>query len=188
MPLPTVTSVPTPVPTVTHVPTLGYVVLDPALATASSDYGNSYVPASAFDSDNATSWNGCCTGYPNQWLQYSFPSAHTVTVYKIMTTHEECPVAWVFQGSNDGNTWSTVHNVTGQACHDYTFLSYTVSWPGSYVYYRWYFSQGVGGNSNGMQVRDINIVVSYTFGGLHEMALCFVCVCVCCEDWRGAVR
>jgi hypothetical protein len=141
-------------------------VLDASRATASSFWNapgapqegaSGWTPNFAFDGNAATGWDGCCSSYPNQWIQYSFESAATVTSYEIMTQSGECPVAWQFQGSNDGTTWSTVDTVTGQSCHASSFVLYAVASPGPYVHYRWLFSQGVGGNSNGYRILEIKM-------------------------------
>ena len=141
-------------------------MLDPSGATAIS-FTSTYTPSKAFDTDLGSYWDGCCTGYPNQWLQYSFPSAVTVTSYQIMTLTSECPAAWQFQGSNNGTTWSTIDTVTGQVCHEYSFEAYDVASPGLYVNYRWLFSQATGGG-NGYRIREIQMM-----GHNHGLLLTF---------------
>ena len=132
-------------------------LLEPSRATTVHYSSSSYTPYKAFDDDVGTYWDGCCTGYPNQWLEYSFTSAVTVITYKIMTMTSECPAAWHFQGSMNGTAWSTIDTVTGQVCHEYSFESYVVSSPGSYVHYRWVFNQATSGG-NGYRIREINMM------------------------------
>lgn len=114
--------------------------------TASNSGNQMYFPsAQAFDGDYNTLWNGCCTGWPKQWLAYQFPSIQSVCEYSFITDVEECPVSWQFQGSNGGSSWTTLDSRTVQvseACHPNKKRHYTVSSPGNYTHYRFYFTQG----------------------------------------------
>jgi len=72
----------------------------------------------AFDSNSATKWfagNGVKTG----WIAYQFAAAasHIVTSYALTSANDvptRNPSAWQLQGSNDGQTWTTLDTRTGQ--------------------------------------------------------------------------
>ena len=110
--------------------------------------------------------------FPDAWLRYDFPVAKIVTTYEVMTQLKECPAAWHLQGSNDGEYWFTIHKVTGQGCHANTFQSYAVTSPGSYIYYRWQFSQATPtpgtGSTDGYRILEIKMQGFQ--GGIYEMA------------------
>jgi hypothetical protein len=117
----------------------------------------SAAPLLAFDGQSDTWWDGCCSGYPNQWLAYQFTSSQPIASYGFITEDGECPVAWTLEGSNDGSTWTTLDSQTGQTCHDGTEVQYAVSNIQSFTNYKWVFSQGVGGNANGYRIQDIRM-------------------------------
>eukprot|EP00930_Biecheleria_cincta_P001750 TRINITY_DN102854_c0_g1_i1.p1 TRINITY_DN102854_c0_g1~~TRINITY_DN102854_c0_g1_i1.p1 ORF type:complete len:584 (-),score=102.03 TRINITY_DN102854_c0_g1_i1:58-1809(-) len=130
--------------------------------TSSNNETARYFPASqAFDGKNDTTWNGCCSGWPNQWLGYEFPSVERVDGYSFVTAEAECPVSWTFQGSNDGNSWSILDNRTlnaTHACHPGSAAQYLVSAPGNHTHYKWQFSQGTPGKGvNGYRIREVDM-------------------------------
>ena len=88
------------------------------------------------------------TLYPSQWLQYEFTQPYTLTGYSVATEDGECPGAWTFEAYHDG-AWEVLDTQSGQQCHQGTFEEYSVSSEYAYSKYRWSFTQGVGGNSNG---------------------------------------
>lgn len=131
--------------------------LDGTLASAISEYSGNELDY-AFDSDSSTYADLCCTGYPAQWLAYEFSEATSVSAYSMMTTSEECPVDWTFQGWDDaGGVWVTLDTQTGQGCDDYVTYTYTLSSTESYQKYQWDITAGEGGNSNGYQIRELGL-------------------------------
>lgn len=135
-----------------------------------SGSGSNYFPAyMAFDGNLDTLWNGCCTGYPDQFIGYKFPSVQRVDKYSIITDASECPIAWTFEGSNDAGhdvasftaaTWTTILAETGQACHAGTAQNYDVT-PGDYSAYRWDFTDGTALTSGGNGYRIVEIAMYY---------------------------
>ena len=99
-------------------------------------------------------------GYPNQWLMHSFLTPTKVDRYSIATYWGECPVTWTLEGSNDSGefaAWEVIDTVSDQACHDKTAVYYDIDKPGAFTHYKWVFTEGVGGNSNGIIVREIEM-------------------------------
>ena len=95
--------------------------------SADSEYSDSTLSGAAYDGDVATGWDGCCAGYPDQELYYSFDSATRVGSYELVTADGECPVSWHVQIRNDDSSpWTTVQSVTGQECHAGTAVQYTL--------------------------------------------------------------
>ncbi|OLP98339.1 hypothetical protein AK812_SmicGene19221 [Symbiodinium microadriaticum] len=68
----------------------------------------------AFDGNMKKFWNGCCRGYPNQWLQYKFDSPTRITGYGLTTGSGECPSAWVFEGNSNGMVLREVRFFTNE--------------------------------------------------------------------------
>ncbi|CAE7345043.1 unnamed protein product, partial [Symbiodinium sp. CCMP2456] len=112
-------------------------------------------PDLAFDGNMKKFWNGCCRGYPNQWLQYKFDSPTRITGYGLTTGSGECPSAWVFEGSYDGSTFTRLDQHSGRGCSNYREQVYRLQNPSLQRIFRWRFSAGVGGNSNGMVLREV---------------------------------
>ena len=103
-------------------------------------------------------WAG--QGYPNQWLTYAFTEPTKVERYSIATGFGECPVAWTLEGSNEDTEdarWVIIDTVTGQVCHDREAVYYDIDTPGSFIRYKWVFTAGVGGNANGIIIREIKM-------------------------------
>jgi hypothetical protein len=76
------------------------------------------------------------------WLQYEFPvaktlSSYTITPWSADTFPARSPTAWQFQGSNNGSTWATLDSHSSYSSWVInTPTTFTVSSPGSYLYYR----------------------------------------------------
>eukprot|EP00931_Biecheleriopsis_adriatica_P073625 TRINITY_DN47874_c0_g1_i1.p1 TRINITY_DN47874_c0_g1~~TRINITY_DN47874_c0_g1_i1.p1 ORF type:complete len:1043 (-),score=134.68 TRINITY_DN47874_c0_g1_i1:72-2984(-) len=130
-------------------------------ATASSHYAQiegqagPAVAANAFDDEPSTWWDGCCTGYPDQWLALELKVVKTVYVYAFVTKNEGRPVAWTLEGSHDGNNYSTLDERTQQQLQEGVKKLYAVQWPGSYKYLRWHFTQGDSLNVLGYRIEDV---------------------------------
>jgi hypothetical protein len=73
----------------------------------------------AFDSDPSTSWDGCCSGYPNQEISFTLDSADVaVTGYEFSTQVGECPGAWILEAADGASgPWVTVDSQSEQGCH-----------------------------------------------------------------------
>lgn len=102
--------------------------------------------ACAFDQNPYTVWDGCCSGYPFQDLQYVYDRPQKMLSYSFTTAGQECPMKWLLEGSLDGQRWSQVDaQVTAGnpvACADFATTSYTVDEPSFYKFYTWRFQAG----------------------------------------------
>ncbi|WZP01264.1 discoidin domain-containing protein (plasmid) [Isosphaeraceae bacterium EP7] len=113
----------------------------PSASTAAAGKG----PDAAFDADPATAWASTAAA---AWVQIQLAgnAAQRVTTYSVTAAADAAtypgrtPKDWALKGSADGTTWTTVDTRTGQAAAlntgSGTTLSYAVTTPGSYRYYR----------------------------------------------------
>lgn len=98
--------------------------------------------AKPFDCNPGSKWfSGSNSGLP-QWIQYDFGSGMTQLVkrYGVTSANDvptRDPSAWLFQGSNDGSTWTTLDSQTNQRfAYRSQTLYYSVGSPRDYRYYR----------------------------------------------------
>ena len=88
----------------------------PPVATASSD-PIGYSPSAAIDGDPSTRWLGTApTASVPQWLKVTYTTGQVVTGYRITphpSSNSYSPTAWIFQGSNDGTTWTDLDTRSG---------------------------------------------------------------------------
>jgi predicted alpha-1,2-mannosidase len=108
-----------------------------ATITASGENAPAEGKAQAFDGDKGTKWLVFAT---TGWIQAQLKQPQTVTNYAITSANDEPgrdPKDWTLQGSDDGSTWATVDQQTGQSwdargeTHEFT-----VAAPKPYLYYR----------------------------------------------------
>lgn len=118
-------------------PVNAWAATNPIAAGTASSYLNAGYPAgNAFDGNTATEW-ASNTGGP-WWYQVELSTAAAATVYTVQCQGDgNRPTGWVFQGSNDGTTFSALNTQTAQtftsgAPKSYTFVNTT-----AYKYYRW---------------------------------------------------
>lgn len=113
------------------------------VATSNGGY---QTPDKGFDNNTATY-------YQNQnsvpcWIKYDLGEGvakigkkYTITLSSFGATY--CPSAWLFQGSNDNTTWTTLDSQSGITWSssyqkkEFEFINTT-----SYRYYMWYFTGG----------------------------------------------
>ncbi|MEK3788050.1 discoidin domain-containing protein [Paenibacillus sp. FSL K6-1230] len=111
--------------------------------SASSQYSTSnYFPYLAFNgsvSNNLDAWisgNGVTSG----WLQYRFSSPKTIIRYSITSradVNNGDPKTWIFQGSNDGQTWINLdERIDEPVWRSAEERSYDVKSPTSFLIYR----------------------------------------------------
>ena len=115
-------------------------------------------------SDHLDCWFGSSTS-ATEWIKFQFPSAKTIGKYRIWPRYHSsggdkirAPKSWTIDGSNDDSNWTTLDsqsNITSWALTTTTSVAnetemkeYTISSPGSYVYYRTSISQG---NNDGLK-------------------------------------
>jgi hypothetical protein len=114
----------------------------------------------AFDGDPLTAWDGCCSNYPQQAISFALDSVDgAVTGYEFSTQSGECPGAWILEASDsDTGPWETIDSQSEQGCHDNVYVTYRIAVPTIKQYWRWSFIQGIGGNDNGIQLREIKLL------------------------------
>jgi hypothetical protein len=121
--------------------------------------GVEYKASGLFDTDYTTDtkdWVSHDT-FPNkvQWVQLKLESPRVISQYTLVSSkfnNSRNPAAWVLQGSNDGSTWTDLHEQTNQESEQYfmTQDQVTKSFPitsGAFSYYRLEFSQAWDGTS-----------------------------------------
>ncbi|MGC3989748.1 MAG: RICIN domain-containing protein [Chthoniobacteraceae bacterium] len=132
-------------------------------ATASANGSSSTQGAAqAFDGDPGTKWfngNGGTTG----WIEYDFGSSLTPTIkrYTINAANDvpgRDPVAWQFQGSSDGSTWTTLDTESAQTFTlRYQANTYNIASPTAYRYYRLNVTAN-NGDSTGLQLSELALL------------------------------
>jgi len=148
---------------------LGQALATPADgATAGTHYSEETKASKAFDGSTSTAWDGCCSGYPHQWLAYEFNTAVQIVGYGFTTQESECPVSWNLEGSSDGSSWHVLDRMSGQSCHDGTEVTYFIQ-PSTYKHYRWRFSEGIGGNANGMRLSQVRFFAPQEACHIHTL-------------------
>ena len=60
--------------------------------------------------------------------------------------------------SHDGESWEVVDHQEAQSCHDRDFIVYQMDRAVTKQYFRWSFTEGEGGNSNGIRLREIKLL------------------------------
>ena len=113
-----------------------------AFGGAANDSGNnpngSEGAAKAFDLNSGSKWLSSAVS----WLQYDFGSGATQTIkrYSVTSANDvpaRDPKDWQFQGSNDGSAWTTLDTQSNQSfATRFEALTYSISSPGAYRYYR----------------------------------------------------
>lgn len=108
-------------------------------ASASGSYGAGYEADKAFDNSLTTSW-ATPMYTSSDWLRYDFGSGQSKTLteytFQLDASSSTRPTAWSFQGSTDGNTWTSLHSLTGQNPGTGTKYTYTFTNGTAYRYYR----------------------------------------------------
>ena len=101
-----------------------------------------------FDQDSLTSWTSSAGLGTTAWVSYQLTSGIVAKKYYILrpaaTTNR--PSGWVFQGSNDGSSWTTLHTVAGDATAS-SYTSGTLANATSYTYYRILVNTVAGGTN-----------------------------------------
>lgn len=120
------------------VPVMTSDTLPSGVASASSASADAW---RAFDGDQTSYWTSD-SGFA-QWLRFQLTSAKTVRAYGVQCYRAaNAPTDWIFQGSNDGTTWTALHTVTGVTWADFLIKRWLVSSPASYAYYRLFITSG----------------------------------------------
>jgi len=133
-------------------------ILPDGIASASSEQSSGYAAWQAFDGTD-TYWMSLANSNL-KWLSYQFPTLKVITGYALVGNHlnlDMSPDSWLFQGSNDGISWTTLDSKTGQG----SILNagfrqeYSISGVNEYKYARLY---NMLGTSNQLMIRVFDII------------------------------
>lgn len=162
--------------------------LTPAMSSLTTPSGTvsasdgSPVAFYAFDQNFDTDTNACDAWWlpnmVNPWIQYKFAVAQIPVAYCVaalpsdactaFSNAAKAPTAWVFQGSNDGSTWTTLDTQTGQVFTSNFVQQYPVSNTTAYTYLRVMFTAVDGGNFLGVNIPILELV----FYGANAVQVC----------------
>lgn len=107
--------------------------------------------------DNSTTTK-YLTFHASGWVQYQAPSAYVVTRYTLSSANdfpERDPLNWTLQGSNNGNSWTTIDSQSNQdffnrfQAREFTFTNST-----AYTYYRFNLNNHSG---NVLQLSEMEL-------------------------------
>lgn len=97
------------------------------------------------------------------WIQYQFPLGIRVLSYTLTSALDipaADPSAWTLKGSNDGTNFTTLHTVTGNSFTDRSETqTFTVTSPGTYLYYRLDITANQSGTVT--QLAEWDIFINY---------------------------
>lgn len=127
-----------------------------------NDYSNGCEAWKAMNNDKLTSDNCWYKNSRPCWLGFHFNNPVVVKSFFLRQEHNtpEYIRGFIFQASNDGNSWVDLGNyrMSGQAPGFEE--GYSVDNDTEYTYYRWYFNDGPGGGISVQlaQMYDVNIL------------------------------
>jgi hypothetical protein len=166
---------------VTAVPQMTSNTAPSGVVSASSNFDSTTLPWKAFNRDPTSSggsWLNNGSALP-AWIAYQFTSAKVIIGYTFYPWDTDnfpsrCPTAWVFQGSNDGTTYTTLHTATGQGWSapnvgkTFSFLNAT-----GYTYYRIYITANGGNSYTGLRFVSLYEGVTGLAARLGDGSTCF---------------
>jgi len=118
----------------------------------------------AFDSNVTAGFEN--TSATTGTLTLQLPSAETIHKYVVWpkAADGKRPNSWTVEGSQDGNSWTTIHTVTGSP-PSLTGDAHTITTPGAYVRYRINVTANAGGT--GLEIAELalygDVAFSITF-------------------------
>lgn len=133
--------------TTNPIPTTGWAVSSITKAMNGTDYtveasssiNSTYSVEKALDGDTETQW-GSLDGINHSFI-IQFPVALKIKKFKLYLgiTGNTSGNSLAIQGSNNKTNWETVHTITAYPFNNVT--EYTATTPGTYEYYRLYFTR-----------------------------------------------
>lgn len=106
--------------------------------TATADYAwDGWVAANAFDNNDSTGWHHNLAAPAT--LQYQFTESYKIRKYTLRNrygTNNQTPYNWLFQGSNNGSDWVTLHEVNNEEWAGIFKKEYEFTNSTDYLYYR----------------------------------------------------
>ena len=123
----------------------GKSIVEPVIITASSTYSGLYSANNAFDKSSSNFWGS--NGGSSDWLKIQFFEAVKITKIKFANTLNTNSLHWsstrvVFQGSNDGNTWTDLYDATNLTDSNDNLYEYALQNNTEYIYYRFLCYKG----------------------------------------------
>ena len=99
----------------------------------SSEYSATYTASKAFDDNDSTYWrpSGITT---DEYVGVDFGSGRTIGLITFKSGAGYCVAAFLFQGSNDGSSWSTLYSGTASNVADVQYFK--IENTTAYRYYR----------------------------------------------------
>ena len=116
------------------------------VVTASSNYG-AYYPYFAFSEScgvDQYTWLSAVDDIVGAWIQYEFPQAETIV--KLVTINRgdgrtpRSVKTFIFQGSNDGTTWTDIENCSITSRDGFHREEFLLNNNTAYIYYRLYIT------------------------------------------------
>ena len=109
--------------------------------TRCSAYHASYGAAGAFDGTMNVDGRWLAVKAAHMYVTYKFNTATKVTTIKLFNPNANNettrpPKAWTFEGSNDGDNWTTLDTQTGQTWSSGQVRSYSFENDAAWVYYK----------------------------------------------------
>ncbi|WP_050516095.1 discoidin domain-containing protein [Dickeya chrysanthemi] len=101
----------------------------------------------AFDGASGTFWNAASGAALPQWISVSFSTQTPISGYSLTAIYDGkySPSAWQLQGSNDGNTWTTIESKSGETFTANQEKIYSLTATAIYQSYRLYITASPGG-------------------------------------------
>lgn len=118
------------------------------VASASTEYTSAYAAYKTMDNSISTLW-GTANAHPSgQWIKYDFGQDTRVCALSYVNRNSQNNAVgeFVFQGSNDDDSWTDIKTITNLAVDEIGFVP--LDNPVSFRYYRWYIVSNVPGSSN----------------------------------------
>jgi hypothetical protein len=132
------------------------------IASANPPGNGNETAASAFDGNIGTKWYGGVNGGTG-WLRYQFGSGASWAIREYRLTSgndvpQRDPAAWEFQGSNEGNTWTTLNTQTAQSFSGRGVTkSYSIANTVAFSQYRLWITANAGGSGFGLQLAELSL-------------------------------
>ena len=162
-------------------PVAGPYELDGYVIEASSAYDSNYNPSKAFNKTNNTSADSWFfgTGSLPAWISIRYPFKVYLKEYSITSRYRDTvynpPNTWYIQGSNDGQTWTTIdfrfNSGTGLLGSNKTMMFQVSNGSQSFILYRMLVSIGLtdsGGLSGAFFIAQWRL---FTYTGSTEKVL-----------------
>lgn len=146
------------------------------VASASSEYDATFAAWKAFDGTTAA-WNTTIPQTGPWWVQRQLPSAITIAAFRVRFGVGNAN-EFLFQGSNDGSTWTTLHSQGATVVDAARFFEVVID-PANrapFSYYRLYLPAGLSG-VNQFYCREIQLLQAaapskaYTYLGTAQTAV-----------------